>query len=423
MLEFIWTFNNSVFVLFTLLYIHQIIYTLVSILAKPKKFADTGKTKKYAFVIAARDESSVIGCLLDSIKEQSYPAELITAIVIADNCSDDTAEIASMHGAKVYKRTNKTHTGKGYALDFAFRRMISDGTFKNFDGFVIMDADNLLHRDFVLEMDKVFSAGYSVVTGYRNSKNFGDNWITMGYSTWFLRESAYLNKPRMIIGTNCMVSGTGYLISRENIEQNGGWNCFLLTEDIEFNAVCILEGKKTGYCADAIFYDEQPSSFKASWNQRMRWMRGTYQVLWRYGLKLLGNMCAGRMLPKFDMLMTMVPAIFFTLASVLVNLTCFALSALKIFTDIGVMGVTVKSVLLALINFYLAFSGLGVLTVITEWKRIKARWYKKILSVFVFPLFIFTYIPISVCALFKPVEWTPVKHTVIKTAEELNEKI
>ena len=423
MLEFIWTFNSSVFILFTLLYIHQIIYTVVSLLAKPKRLTDTDRTKKYAFVIAARNESSVIGGLLDSIKEQSYPAELISSIVIADNCTDDTAIIAQMHGAKVYQRINKSKIGKGFALDFAFRRMMSDGTLKNYDGFFIIDADNLLHRDFVLEMDKGFSDGYSVVTGYRNSKNFGDSWITMGYSTWFLRESEYLNKPRMIIGTNCMVSGTGYLVSRDIIEENGGWNCFLLTEDIEFNAKCILEGRKTGYCHDAIFYDEQPKGFKASWDQRMRWMRGTYQVLWHYGLKLLGNMCVGRILPKFDMLMTMVPAIFFTLASVLVNITCFVLAALKIFTDIGVMGVTVKSVLLTLINFYLAFLGLGALSVVTERKRIKAKWYEKILSVFVFPLFIFTYIPISVCALFKPVKWTPVKHTVIKTAEELNEEI
>lgn len=423
MLEFIWTFNSSVFILFTLLYIHQIIYTVVSLVTKPKKFSDTDKTKHYAFIIAARDESGVIEGLLDSIKKQSYPTELIDTIVIADNCTDNTAKIAAQYGARVFERFNKNQIGKGYAMDFAFKRMISDGTISNYDGFFIMDADNILHHSFVSEMDKVFSAGYSVVTGYRNSKNFGDNWITMGYSTWFIRESTYLNKPRMILGTNCMVSGTGYLISREIVEKSGGWGCFLLTEDIEFNAKCILDNYNTGYCHDAIFYDEQPTSFKTSWNQRMRWMRGTYQVLWRYGINLFLKLFTGRMLPKFDMLMSMVPAIFFTLASVLVNLTCFVLAAFKIFSDIGVMGVTLKSLLMALVNFYLAFLGIGTLAIITDWKRIKAAWHKKILSVFAFPLFILTYIPISVAALFKPVDWTPVKHTVITTAEELNEKI
>ena len=119
-------------------------------------------------------------------------------------------------------------------------------------------------------MNKVFDSGYKVVTSYRNSKNYDTNWITAGYSLQFIREAKYLNNPRMMIKTSCAVSGTGYLVDSSIIKKNHGWKCNLLTEDIEFTVTNILDGEKVGYCEDAMFYDEQPTTFKQSWNQRMR---------------------------------------------------------------------------------------------------------------------------------------------------------
>ena len=63
-----------------------------------------------------------------------------------------------------------------------------------------------------------FSDGYQIVTSYRNSKNYGDNWISAGYALWFLRESRYLNHARFLLGTSCAVSGTGFLFSRRVLE-------------------------------------------------------------------------------------------------------------------------------------------------------------------------------------------------------------
>lgn len=102
-------------------------------------------------------------------------------------------------------------------------------------------------------MNMTFNDGYDAVTSYRNSKNFGDNWISHGYGLWFLHEAQFLNRGRMRIGNSCMVSGTGYMISRELIEKNDGWNFFLLTEDIEFTADCIANGVTIGYCERAEF--------------------------------------------------------------------------------------------------------------------------------------------------------------------------
>ena len=116
-------------------------------------------------------------------------------------------------------------------------------------------------------MNKTFSKGYRIITSYRNSKNFGTNWISAGYSLWFLREAKFLNNARMMLGTSCAVSGTGFLVSSEVIRERGGWNYHLLTEDIEFTVDTVIRGETIGYCAGAMLYDEQPTRFDQSWNQ------------------------------------------------------------------------------------------------------------------------------------------------------------
>ena len=121
-------------------------------------------------------------------------------------------------------------------------------------------------------MNVTFSQGYDIITCYRNSKNYGDNWISAGYGLWFLRESRYLNLARMRLGSSCGVSGTGFLFSAAVLAlQGGGWPFHLLTEDIEFTIDHVVRGVRIGYCPEAIVYDEQPVSFRQSWAQRLRW--------------------------------------------------------------------------------------------------------------------------------------------------------
>lgn len=129
------------------------------------------KLHRFAFIIAARNENAVIGNLIKSIKAQNYPSELIDVVVVADNCTDNTAEIARSCGAIVYERFNKVLVGKGYALDYAFNKIKEDeGDYTAYDGYFIFDADNVIDRNYVREMNKTFDQGYRVVTSYRNSK-------------------------------------------------------------------------------------------------------------------------------------------------------------------------------------------------------------------------------------------------------------
>ena len=424
-MNFINGFNLCIFALLTLLYFYQMIYVVVALLGEKKKEhfdKEANKLHRFAFLVSARNESAVIANLIKSIKKQNYPAELIDVIVIADNCTDNTAEIARANGAIVYERFNHMLVGKGYAMDYAFSKIAEDfGSVDVYDGYFVFDADNIVDRNYVREMNKVFDSGYKIITSYRNSKNYDSNWITAGYSLWFIREAKYLNNPRMMLNTNCAVSGTGFLMSSEVVKKNNGWKYHLLTEDIEFSIASAIDGEKIGYCEKAILYDEQPTTFGQSWTQRLRWAKGFYQVMFKYAGQLISTMFKKkeRFTSCYDMLMTIAPATLLTLGCITVNFAFLIVGIMSPSTLAAVIPVAFRSILFSLFNMYILMLFMGVITLITEWKQIHCKGYKKILYLFSFPIFIFTYIPISIVALFKKVEWKPIVHTVVKTAEEM----
>lgn len=419
-LQFIQGFNLLIFALFTVFYAYQLFYVVAALWHDRKRtpMPEAKKQHKFAAIISARNERAVISELVRSIKMQNYPAELLDVFVVADNCTDDTAEVAERAGAIVFKRFNRTEVGKGYALDYAFQRIEKEYASAGYEGYFIFDADNLLDRNYVAEMNKVFDSGYRVITSYRNSKNFDSNWISAGSALWFLRESKFLNNSRMILGTNCAVSGTGFLVACDVLRARGGWKYHLLTEDIQFSIDCACEGERVGYCSTAVLYDEQPVTFEQSWNQRLRWSKGFYQVFARYGRKLFGGVVKRRSFSCYDMLMTVAPAMLLTLASVAVNAFLLVSALLSTPVAVGVVHVTLSSILSSFGGFYLTLLFFGAVTVITEWKHINTTAARKVLYTFTFPLFIFTYIPIAIVALFRKIEWKPIAHTISKSIEE-----
>lgn len=423
-LSFIQLFNHAIFLILTSMYFYQAIYIVVTLVKnrQDRKEIIPKKLHTYAAVIAARNESAVIGGLIRSIRAQNYPAELVDIYVVADNCTDDTAQIARNEGVTVYERSNKQAVGKGYALNYLFNLIENSETDKHYDGYFIFDADNVLDENYVAEMNKVFDSGYRILTSYRNSKNYGSNWISAGYALWFLRESAYLNAPRMMLGTSCAVSGTGFLVSGDIIRANGGWKHHLLTEDIEFSVDQVIQGENIGYCGDAILYDEQPCTFEQSWNQRLRWAKGFYQVFRTYGANLLKALLAPKRERRFscyDILMTVSPAMLLFLFSICVNSAFFFYGLFDDKMNMDILGTTGVAVLWSLGSYYLTLFGLGLLTTITEHKRIACPRKKLVRYLFTFPIFILTYIPISIVALFRNVEWKPIVHTFSVSPEQI----
>ena len=191
--EFLASLNFVVGFILFLCYSYQIFYTIVPFSIKPRPHKIPVKKNKFAILIAARNEEKVIGNLLSSINNQDYDADFLDVVVIADNCTDNTANIARECGATVFERFNKKEIGKGYALDYAISKLRKEGIWQEIDGIIVLDADNVLTPNYITEMNKTRSDGYEAFTSYRNSKNYGDNWISAGYGLWYIRESKFLH--------------------------------------------------------------------------------------------------------------------------------------------------------------------------------------------------------------------------------------
>ena len=254
-------------------------------------------TKKFAMIVAAHNEEVVIGKLIDSMQKLNYPKELYDVFVIADNCTDKTAEISRKHGANVFERFNKDKRGKGYALEWMFDKLFKMDD--KYDAICIFDADNLVHEDFLKEINSKMLEGYKVVQGYIDSKNPNDSWIATSYSIAFWSQNRMFQLSRNNVGLSNQLGGTGFAIDT-NMLQKLGWGATCLTEDLEFTCKLVSHGEKVGWAHDARIFDEKPLTLKQSWSQRKRWMQGFADVSSRYFFKLIKESIKKRKWYMFD---------------------------------------------------------------------------------------------------------------------------
>ena len=180
------SFNFLIGTLLALCFVYQGVFFFIGLLHGEVKLPRAKGLHRYAFFIAAHNEEPVIGNLVRSIRDQDYPADLIDIFVVADACTDNTAEAARKAGAIVYERNDLARKGKSWVMDYGFERILNEYPGR-YEAFFVFDADNLLSRDYVGIMNDAFDQGYFAVTSYRNSKNFGSSWISAGYATSFLR--------------------------------------------------------------------------------------------------------------------------------------------------------------------------------------------------------------------------------------------
>ena len=411
--------NVCLVALLVLCYAYQFVFMLIAYCTKRPSY-EAKKISKIAVLIAARNEENVIAGLIKCMKEQDYPQDALDVFVIADNCTDSTAAVSRAAGAVAYERFNKTEVGKGYAIDFLLKRIAEDYGDEAYDAYLIFDADNLVEPNFVTEINKTFTQGYDCVTSYRNSKNYGDNWLSAGQGMCFMRDLILLNRARMAIGGCCFVAGTGFLFSSKLCKSiGGGWPFHTLTEDGEFTIYNAINNNKMGYCDSARFYDDQPTKFSQSWNQRLRWCKGYLQIMQGYFKGLVRGIFSRRFLSCFDMTMCMAPAYILSILAVLVNIV---VAIVSLATGTALIDVLI-ALLLGVGGAYLGLFAFGFALTISEWRELRTPAFKKILYMFTFPIFMFSFIPIAFVAIFKrDVKWTPIVHENKVSMEDLATK-
>ena len=274
---------------------YKTVYWLIGLFFT-RKFKPAKKKHKYAILIAARNEKNVIGNLLDSISKQDYPSELLTTFVVADNCTDNTAEIARKHGAVCYERFDNEHKTKGFALQYLLEKIGEDYDRMSFEGYFIFDADNLLKNDYISKMNDAFDSGEKIITSYRNTKNFDENWIASTYAIHWIRSIRCNHRARSVLRLATNIQGTGFLFTNEIVKN--GWHYTSLTEDRALTADAVAQGYRISYQDEAMFYDEQPTSLKVALRQRTRWSKGHLLAFIESGPYLFINIFFGKLFLK-----------------------------------------------------------------------------------------------------------------------------
>lgn len=339
---------------------------LFKLFDKTKVITEYESKNKFAILIPARNEENVISNLLDSLNNQNYPKELYDIYVIPNNCNDKTEEL-SKDKAKILKYDINFKT-KGEVLKKAFSDLME------YDAFIVFDADNVVDSNFIKTMNNYLCNGSLVVQCYRDSKNY-ENWLSYSYSIFYWLQNLYFEKIN-----SSFISGTGFMIKKEVIKKYG-FNVETLTEDTEFSVFCEINKIKIDFAKEAITYDEQPTDFITSWNQRKRWTVGVVQTLKLYFKRIIETS----------------------------SINSFIILNNPVFNLIGLI---IALLYLGNMNYFIILiSSLYIFMIVIAFITISYNNKKLDYRLFLFPVFILSWIPINIIYLFKKdCEWKEIKH-------------
>ena len=382
----------------TSFYLLYFVVMAIGIFKKKKEKVLVDKKNNFAVIIAARNEEAVIANLIKSLKKQNYPKENYEIYVIVNNCTDNTEEEARKAGAKVIVCTEKVKS-KGEVLKFTFNKLKKE---KDIDAYVIFDADNLVHRDFLSKMNDSLNMGYSVVQGFRDTKNVSDNWLSCSYAIMYYIQNLFLNKSRYNLGKSSFINGTGFVIKKELIDKNG-YDPKTVTEDIEFVAMCAINGEKIAFNDEAITYDEQVNKFIPSLKQRKRWSIGTMECLRCYFTELIKAGFKNRRFECFDIIIFYLSIV----VHVIGNLApIFAILGLFINFKSLTIGYFISTLAISLCSYVI-----GVVLRAFLLKKYNKSIKDNIGGILFFDLFILSWAPVNfVCLFLKKCNWESIKH-------------
>ena len=373
--------------------------------------------KRFALIVAARNEAAVIGQLVDSLHALDYPRELYEVIVAPNNCTDDTEAIAAAHGARIFHPEGVIRS-KGEVLHQVVEKVVLA---ESFDAMCVFDADNLADVHFLSRMNDALCGGAQVAQGFRDSKNPEQSAISSCYSICYWMVNQFYNAARSALGLSALVNGSGFAVSTALLRRLGGWHTVTMTEDYEFSAQCAMIGERVHFIPEALIYDEQPLTFSQSWKQRRRWTTGSLQGLQRYGHGLFASFAGRGSVVCLDMFLTfLIPLVqLFSTVLGIVSLLLVAMGGGMVLGGVVLHGLLLAGLMVAgsAAAGVIGSAVFAAFTVLLK-KRPLAGMAKGILSYWVF---LFSQMVLTLLSFVKKQEiWEPIAHTSAKRIEDMN---
>lgn len=267
----------------------QLVYVICSWM-KEKHFKVSEKKNRIAIVICGRNEESVISNTVKTILEkQNYPKDKYDVFVVAHNCTDNTYLEAKNAGAYAfeYNDSDPKHAMVSYPLRFIVNKLTTDYKGK-YDIMIRFDADNLPCEDYLSRMNDAFESGVKIARPYEFSKNATQNSWTKVSAAYYMRDSRLPSNFRENAHLSSMLTGAGMMVAMEVLEAHG-WDAMYMSEDAEFTLNRMMDGYKVHYVCDAIVYEDQPSTFKDTFNRNKRMGHGLTRLFFKKGFRFFGH--------------------------------------------------------------------------------------------------------------------------------------
>lgn len=237
---------------------------------------------RFVFVVPAHNEEIGITATVQSLLSVHYPFDLFDVVVIADNCTDSTAESARNAGAECLDRHDAALRGKGYALRYAFAELLPRG----YDAYIVIDADSIVNPDFLSLLDSRLRRDEKVVQAYDGISNPDASFLTYLFQVGNLIENRLYWEPKDRIGLPIFLRGNGMCFSRE-ILMKYPWNAFSITEDTEYGVMLVQSGIRIHFAAEIGVFAQQPEKLLQAFSQRVRWAAGNSTLTKGRAVKLI----------------------------------------------------------------------------------------------------------------------------------------
>jgi cellulose synthase/poly-beta-1,6-N-acetylglucosamine synthase-like glycosyltransferase len=247
-------------------------------------------------VIPAHDEESGVATTVQSCLAANYPSLLFGVVVIADNCSDQTAREAALAGARVMERFDSAKKSKGYALEFLIESLSRSGELDAHAALVIVDADTTIDRDLLRYFDQALRAGRDWIQCYYTVANPDQSWRTRLLTYAFSLFNGVMLAGQCALGSSAGFKGNGMCFSTRGLRRRP-WQCYGLVEDMEYSWTLRTAGEKIAFLREACVYgDMVGSGGTAAANQRRRWEFGRSEIRKKY----LGRLFTSREIGWWD---------------------------------------------------------------------------------------------------------------------------
>ena len=254
-------------------------------------------TTRFRFVVPAHDEEQGITATVESLLAVDYPRDLFEVVVVADNCSDATADRARSAGARVIERQDRTKKGKGYALERAFDVLLDEG---GVDAVVVVDADTSVSPNLLRAVDLRVATGEVAMQAEYGVRNAEASWRTRLMTVAFSIFHGLRGNARERLGLSAGLRGNGMAFTTRAL-RDVPHQAYSLVEDVEYGIRLGRAGHRVAHVHEARVFGDMVAGEQASRSQRKRWEDGRKKLREEHALPLLREAIEKRSLLLFDL--------------------------------------------------------------------------------------------------------------------------